>query len=407
MGIRSFRGRVFLALLAIGVIPSVIIVGGGAIAFRGAVDLSGTAGPWSSVAESGSDLFERIDTAGITDPALRAAVDRHAEVLETSVRYSDLYAAIARRVSENLPMVALVFFLVMALIALVVAILLSRGMASPIAELVDWTGRISRDDPLPAEGPEGERGGAIEFERLRTALRTMAGELHEGRRRAVESARLRSWTEMARRVAHEIKNPLTPIQISAAALQRDERPAVAEGAAIILDEVQRLDELARSFAQLGRMPEGPGAPVDLAELIRGLSERHRQPGIEIIVDAPDNLPLVPGHHDALVRVFRNLIANAVEATGPRPADSPAEVTAYLTSIPDAVEVHVLDRGAGFEEEVLNDLWDPEFTTKMRGTGLGLALVRSTVEAHGGTVVAANREGGGAHMTVTLPRSQGA
>ena len=211
---------------------------------------------------------------------------------------------------------------------------------------------------------------------------------------------------MARRVAHEIKNPLTPIQISAAALARDPRPNVVEASTIILEEVKRLDELARSFAQLGRLPEGPGAPVDIVELLQGLAARHSGPELSIGVDAEGTIPLVPGHHEALVRVFRNLIGNAGEAMGRGAVDAQdagtPHIEAQVTLTPGGVVVRVMDRGPGFSEEALEALWDPEFTTKLGGTGIGLSLVKGTIEAHGGSVVADNREGGGACVTVTLP-----
>lgn len=400
MRIRSFRGRVFLALMIIGVVPSVLILGTGALAFRSAVDLSGTAGPWNAIAESGVELFERIDAVGLASPEIQAAVRRHGQELETSVQNSNLYAALARRLSRTLPLFALAFFLFVVIASLLAARGLSRELTAPIGELVDWTGRVARGTPLPPETDLSGTRATTEFERLRVALRGMAVDLEEGRRKAVESARLRSWTEVARRVAHEIKNPLTPIQISAAALARNEQKSVADAATIILEEVQRLDELARSFSQLGRMPEGPGAPVDVVELLQGLAARHSDADVKIEVDVNGEVPLIPGHHEALVRVFRNLIANAGEAC--ESVSSPTTVVAQISALADEIEILILDRGPGFSGESISLLWDPEFTTKLGGTGIGLALVKNTIEAHGGDVSASNREGGGACVRVTLP-----
>lgn len=227
----------------------------------------------------------------------------------------------------------------------------------------------------------------------------MATALHEARDREVESARLRAWTEMARRVAHELKNPLTPMRMSAATLARSDDPTVRDAAEMLLEEVARLDETARTFAQFGRMPEGPAAPVELVELLRGLVERHDGHPIPVELSAPDELPLVDGHLDLLERAFRNLIVNAQEAVregGGRGVRVAAE------SIGDGLRVTVSDDGPGVRPDLLDRIWLPDVTTRRRGTGLGLPLVKQAAEAHGGTVAARNRETGGAEFRIELP-----
>src|SRR5205085_6889286 len=125
--------------------------------------------------------------------------------------------------------------------------------------------RIGRGEPLPTAPP---RRGAPEFEVLRQRMREMASELELGRSRALEAERAATLRESARQVAHELKNPLTPIRFAVDRLRRDAPPELAETVEVLAIESRRLEEMARSFSQFGRLPEGPMADVELGELAR-------------------------------------------------------------------------------------------------------------------------------------------
>mgnify|MGYP001484204565 FL=1 len=127
------------------------------------------------------------------------------------------------------------------------------------------------------------------------------------------------------------------------------------------------------------------------------------PGVEVVLEADPELPLVEGHYEALVRAFRNLVRNAVEAM--EGSDAPRRIRVCLTAMtaPETgVEVTIADTGPGVPEDVRERIFEPDFTTKSRGTGLGLTLVRQAVAAHGGTVTARGRPEGGAEFVVRLP-----
>jgi signal transduction histidine kinase len=391
----SFRVRIFSAILLVALVPAAVAVAGGTLTLRGVGQGSGTLGAWDSVAESGRELLESLEAADVDDPAVLAAAESHRRTLSESVRWSRTYAFIAGRFVRTLPIVALLATLLVAGLALFTADRLSRAFAAPVAELVAWTDRIARAEPLP-EPEAGEDGAVRELRALRDALREMAGQIEEGRRRAVEAARMRSWTDFARRAAHDIKNPLTPMKIAAVTLAKgaDERSAVA--GRILLEEIDRLDAMARTFAQYGKPPEGPRSDVDLVELMGSLAGVHA--GVRVTADG-DAPALVHGHLDALRRVFENLIRNAIEAEG-EAAQPSVEVRVGRTRL--SVEVEVSDRGPGIPEELLDDIWSPDVTTKQGGSGLGLAIVRQLVDAHGGAVTASNRAGGGATVRVTFP-----
>ena len=348
------------------------------------------------MAQSGEVLIERAERAAPGDSALQSAADGHREALSASLRQSRLWSFMTERFLRVLPLVAVVLAAAIGGLASLAAGRLSKRFSRPVGELVEWTERIARSEPLPEGTPESAE--VREFVRLREALRKMDDELADARRREVESARLRAWTQMARGVAHEIKNPLTPMSLAAGMLAKDAEGPAREAADVLLEEIGRLDEMARTFAQLGRMPEGPTAKVNLEELLLALAALHSTEGIPIRVSCAGDPPVILGHHEVLDRVFRNLLVNAVEAS----QASGEGVDVILNRDGRQVRVSVLDRGAGIPDELLETIWLPDVTTKHRGTGLGLALVRQGVLAHGGEARARAREGGGAEFEVVLP-----
>lgn len=401
---RSFRSKVFLALMAVALIPAGAAIVSGTLTLREVVSTSGSAGAWREVAESGRALLDAVEAAGIQDPALQEAARDHRAALSESVRLSRLYAFVAGRFLELLPLLALGTVLLIAALSFITARFMSRIFSAPIQVLVEWTGRIGRGEPLPQPG-EVEPAGVREFEQLREALRSMEAALDEARERAVESARLRSWTEMARGVAHELKNPLTPMRMAARTVTGLDDEGAREAGEVLLEEIDRLDEMARSFSQLGRMPEGPTSEIDVEELLEEVAAPYRDGGVRVTVEAPDDLPRIQGWYEPLVRVFRNLLLNAHEAAGSESGSGdgePPRVRVEAGREGDRVWISVADDGPGIPDDALASIWEPDFTTKRGGTGLGLPLVRQTVRAHGGTVLAGNRPEGGAELRVTLP-----
>ncbi len=405
----GFRGRIFLALTLVSLVPVVLTLFLGTAILREIVSATGSAGAWDEVARSGRDLFNRITAEGPPSPELASAAGRHEEALAESVRFSRLYAFLGGRVLVLLPAFALLLLALVAGLALIVANRISRDFSRPLEELVGWTRALSSGGELPAPDRERESRGIREFAQLREALRTTSDELTLARRREVEQAKVKSWAEMARMVAHEIKNPLTPMAMAADRVARSSDRSVADAGEVLRSEIRRLDEMARGFAQFGRPPEGPMSPVDLGELLGSLVAQLGSHGTGVELDAPDDYLIVSGDLVSLERVFRNLIANAQDAVEAQPTtagdpgpDRHEPVRVTLTRSGPSVEVRVLDRGVGIAAEALPRIWEPDFTSKRRGTGLGLALVGQVVRAHGGEVTARNRSGGGTELLVRLP-----
>jgi signal transduction histidine kinase len=394
--VRSFQGRIFLAILVVVLTPAAVGVVGGMLTLRTIGTRTGTLGAWDAVAESGQTLLDAVDTAAASDSLLRAAAQQHRRALSESVRMSRVWTLLVERVVRTLPAAALFAGLLVGALAFLTARYIARGFGRPVAELAGWTERIARGEPLPE--PTEDETSVQELATLRDALRRMADQLEEGRRRTVENARMRSWTDLARKVAHEIKNPLTPMRMAAATLSRGRDGPEAEAGRILREEIERLDDLARTFSQYGRIPEGPRSRVDLGELLTSLATQHGSGATPVEVHL-DGAVEVEAHYDALERALRNLIINAVEAQ-----EGGGRVDVTLDGEPTWAVIRVEDRGPGVPEDLLEEIWNPDVTTKRHGTGLGLAIVRQTVVHHGGTVAAGNRAGGGAAFEVRLPRT---
>lgn len=397
---RSFRRNVFKTVLLVALTPAAVALLSATLLLREMGTGTGTLGPWDAVAESGRALVDASRAAAPDDAELSRLAQEHQEALSESVRQSRLYAFVAQRAVQILPWVAFFAVLLLAGLSALAARRVSKRLGGPMGELVEWTQLISAGQPLPPR--EEVRRPIKEFRVLREALRTMAAELAAARERDVEAAQVRAWSDVARRVAHELKNPLTPIRMGAAALVRNDQGPVRETGEMILQEVGRLDRMARDFSRFGRPPEGPAAPVDVEELLRGLATRHapdEDGAAAVTVEAEAGLPLVPGHHDSLSRAVLNLLVNAQEALEGRPDP---RITLGARRISQGVELYVRDNGPGVPEALRHAIWSPEVTTRRRGSGLGLAMVRQTAQAHGGDVALETPAGGGAEFRIVLP-----
>src|SRR5690348_7615016 len=256
--------------------------------------------------------------------------------LDSSLRANALQARRARYIYRHGAALALtgafLSFVLLALLASRIAGHLSRNMSRPLQELVGWTERIGRGEPLP-EGPP--RRGAPEFEVLRKRMRKMSRELELGRVRAIETERAAALRETARQVAHELKNPLTPIRFAVERLRADLpslSPALAETVDVLDVESRRLEAMARSFSQFGRLPEGPAAAIDVGELVRYTARSTVPTDIALDLDVQDSTPMIHGHHDALARALSNVILNAVDACRTAPAKRAAQITVRVRPV---------------------------------------------------------------------------
>ena len=224
----------------------------------------------------------------------------------------------------------------------------------------------------------------------------------------VQAQRDAAWAEVARRLAHEIKNPLTPIQLSAERLAMKLEPKVdgtdretlLRGTRTIVSQVAAMKHMVDDFAIYARQPRpGQLQSVDLPALLLDVLALYDNLVPHVALSLPDAPVHVQGEPTRLRQVFHNLLSNAVDAQ----ADvSDPRFAISLNVAGGEATLTVADRGPGFPERVLTHPFEPYVTTKTKGTGLGLAIVKKIIEEHGGRVLLANAQGGGACVTLVLP-----
>lgn len=387
----------FLILLLFAIVPSIVLSLAWGLSTAFVLPFGGATAAWDSTAATGARALEVARSRRLT-AAESAAVSAHEEALRDNLLRANQAGLLFRRAAGAVALAALVAFALLVLVGSRVAGHLSRSLSRPIQELVGWTELIVRREPLPETAL---KRGAPEFEVLRTRMREMLAELEQGRRAALEAERAAALREAARQVAHELKNPLTPIKFAVDRLRRELPESLRETVDVLSVEATRLEEMARSFAQFGRLPEGPLAPVDVGELARYTARASVPSHVPLDVDVEQDLPMIQGHHEALARALSNVVLNAVEACkdGGRVGVSARRVAHNGTS---AVELAVRDTGCGIPPDRLARIWEPYVTYKAGGTGLGLAIARQTVLAHAGEVQAESRINEGTTIRFVLP-----
>ncbi|MEO8200744.1 MAG: HAMP domain-containing sensor histidine kinase [Gemmatimonadota bacterium] len=389
----SFRQRILFVLVVLGTVPTAAALIGWAVTLRTNNPTAAGRGAIERVGESGRVLVETLDTTRLRK-AERAALRRHVNELNEALSRVQQASTYSRIYSGALTLVLLAFGALLIYASVRLGGHLSRQMSRPMEELIGWTGNIRRHEPLPSDRPQR---GAPEFTALRTALREMATNLEQGRARELEAERLRAFREVARRVAHEMKNPLTPIRFAVSQLRRSGRPEQQESLEVIETESARLEQLAREFTEFGRLPEGPPSEVDMAELLEELTRTSLPPGITARLSILPGRHTVIGHYDPLRRALGNVLRNAVEAMN---GEGFLELGSEEAG--EGVMVSVADHGGGIPAEEKSHLFEPYFTTKQDGTGLGLTLVLQTIEAHGGRIGVSDTPEGGATFRLWLP-----
>ncbi len=227
-----------------------------------------------------------------------------------------------------------------------------------------------------------------------------------------QAQRHAAWGEVARRLAHEIKNPLTPIQLSAERLEHKltsklsgaDQETLKRGAQTIIAQVAAMKHMVDDFAIYARQPRpGTMQPVDLAALLQDVLALYDNLRPNLTLTVPAAPVIVQGEPTRLRQVFHNLLQNAVDAQADV-AEPRYEIT--LEAAADTVTLAIGDAGSGFADDVMHRAFDPYVTTKAKGTGLGLAIVKKIIDEHRGRVELANRTPRGARVALVFPRAGG-
>jgi signal transduction histidine kinase len=290
-------------------------------------------------------------------------------------------------------------------------ILIGAGMGLSMAErIADPVRRLTRATRRIASGDFDARiavRSADELRRLVDAFNSMAAELKAQRTQLERTHRLEAWAEMARQVAHEIKNPLTPIQLSAEHLRRvhadrgEPMGPVLEGCVnAILGQVRLLRQISSEFSNFASSPVARPAPVNLPGLVAEVVDPYRtglQGRVDILNEVAAPLPPVFVDRALVGRALSNIIENALHAMPGR-----GSITLSAQAETDAVILRVRDTGMGMDEEALSRVFEPYFSTKATGTGLGLPIARRNIELSGGAIAVESARGEGTTVILRLP-----
>ncbi len=292
-----------------------------------------------------------------------------------------------------------------AALALLLAVLLARGLSRPLSDLSEQARRVASGDARPVRVR-----GSGEVAELTRAFDRMLEDLEATRRRLAATTRVAAWREVARRVAHEVKNPLAPIRAAVETLRRlraRSDPAFDEyfdeATRTVLDEVHRIAGIVTEFTAFARLPPPKPQDVDLVDLARGVVKLHEPTAGEVRLrfDARAGVPHVMADRDQIVQVLTNLVQNAIDALRER---GKGEVTVRVQKLDgDRVAASVKDDGPGVAPEMVPRLFEPYATSKEHGTGLGLAIAQRIAIEHGGELAyVVPPGGGGAEFRLVLP-----
>jgi nitrogen fixation/metabolism regulation signal transduction histidine kinase len=294
-----------------------------------------------------------------------------------------------------------VFIILLTLLAVYAAKRLSHGISDPIKNLVSGMQRVATGDLSYRVQPQAK--DEIKF--LIESFNKMTDDLKNSQEKLVQAERLAAWQGVARRVSHEIKNTLTPIQLSLRRLSNQlypENENIRDEALItIQEEVESLKRLAEEFTQFARMPQMSPQKENLNEIIQSLvtlieAEPH---GVSIKLDLDPNFPFLNLDRDHIRRALHNLIKNSIEAS--KPGSSISIETKQLFSDERKGKIEIRDHGTGMKPDVLAKIFEPYFTTKQRGMGLGLSIVKRIIEDHNGKIEIKSSYGKGTQVTIYL------
>jgi nitrogen fixation/metabolism regulation signal transduction histidine kinase len=251
----------------------------------------------------------------------------------------------------------------------------------------------------PQPGAEGDMGYVIVFDDITTLL---------------QAQRDAAWGEVARRLAHEIKNPLTPIQLSAELMRRrflssmspQDAEVLERGTRTIVQQVETMQQMVNAFSEYARAPEMRITRFSLNQLASEVADLYRSHDsrVEIRLELDERIDGIEADRGRVRQILNNLVINALEALDGVAAPRLQIATRFEGAAGDAeyAVVTVCDNGPGIPRELLGRVFDPYVTSKPKGTGLGLAIVKKIVEEHGGRIDADNRPEGGARIRVVLP-----
>ncbi len=275
------------------------------------------------------------------------------------------------------------------LISVLASLWFAARVTRPVVSLAEAARRVAAGD-LSAKV---EVESSDELGELAAAFNRMTEDLAQQKDRTLQAERVAAWRELARRLAHELKNPLFPLQVTVENLMRARQKSpemfeevFQEGTTTLLAEINNLKTIIGRFSEFSRMPQPQRQPTQVNEVVRSVLrvfqaqlQDNKNP-IALHTELAEALPEISADPDLLHRALQNLVLNAIDAM-----PQGGELTIRTTTLGDRIEISVSDTGSGLTQEECGRLFTPYYTTKQHGTGLGLAIVQSVVSDHGGKI----------------------
>ena len=292
---------------------------------------------------------------------------------------------------------------VIAFITVIIIIyIISRNIAAPLNLIRNKMAVTS----LGGKNEQIEWKGNDEIAQLVLQYNTMIDELAKSAEKLARSEREDAWREMAKQVAHEIKNPLTPMKLSVQHLQRawkDKAPNLDDTfkrvTAVLIEQIDSMSLLATEFSSFAKLPASRFAVINAMEILQSVIDLYKDQGTDITVNNENNSVNILLDKDQLMRVFNNLIKNAVQSI---PDDRKGLITIRSFSQNGQLVISIRDNGTGINEEEQQKIFLPNFSTKTSGMGMGLAIVKNIVESAGGDIRFETEENIGTTFFINFP-----
>lgn len=305
----------------------------------------------------------------------------------------------------------LTFTLLLALFAAIaLAFSLAERLARPLLMLAEGTRAVAAGDLAPRAVLETHDELGV----LTRSFNDMTAQIAQARIEREAAQRAAMWSEVARRLAHEIKNPLTPIQLSAERLLHklsdklglEDQAILERSVGTIVNQVEALKAMVNEFRDYARLPTPKLALVDINALVHEVLDLYKPADVSIITDLAENLSNTSLFADAnqIRQVLHNLLKNALESIAEHQPLIPPEIRITTRQEDTTLTLSITDNGPGFPPHILERAFEPYVTHKAKGTGLGLAIVKKIIMDHHGEITLTHREGGGACITFQLPLS---
>jgi two-component system nitrogen regulation sensor histidine kinase NtrY len=356
------------------------------------------------IAPSGTDWAQLVQDVPIAVPLL-GPDGKPVATVEIAVSDGDM-----ARVLRNITLTSAAFAVIALVGVVLIGLLVARRTARDLDQLVAGSLAAARGDldhrvPVRSEDEIGAVAAAFNF---------MMEDLKTSKERLVIAERIAAWQEIARRLAHEIKNPLTPIQMAMDTLRktwRKQHPSfgeiLEESTTTVMEEADRLKHIVSEFSGFARMPKPEFQRLDLNELVRSALSLYQGGAAPIDIKLAERLPQIDADKNQLSQVVLNLVENARDAIGQR-SEGRITVSTRLGEAGDRAMLIIEDNGPGIPVDLKDKVFAPYFTTKHKkgGTGLGLAIVHRIVSDHGGRIAVVDALGGGARFAIELPLRNG-